>query len=262
MGLGSFSLFADVDNGGPDLGVRCYVAQRGQHVVLAFKGTSDLPGWLTDANVPQVPAPGGGAGKVHSGFAKGLARVWDRVLPRLPKKGSGLSLWVTGHSLGGGLATLAANALCNDPNYEVAGTYTYGSPRVGNLAYYADYKAINFRCVNNDDVVPQVPLEMTLVGFHLFVYKHVGTLEYFDRHGQLGGGTSNWEIKKDMMLGNLEEFEHPSLQWPGPIRDHFMASYLTSIERNLPPGTPTLPIGPPSAAEQAEHFAAAAALPS
>ena len=115
--------------------------------------------------------------------------------------------------------------------YPVRATYTYGSPRVGNLDFYNGYTPVNYRFVNNNDLVPHVPLEFLLVGllpddFKLFgnplhglrhfVYKHVGTLKYLDRHGRLGEGT----------------FE------PAAVNDHHIWNYVRAVGSNLPGGAP------------------------
>jgi len=42
---------------------------------------------------------------------------------------------VTGHSLGGAVATLTAAELSTNTNYNVADVYTYGEPRVGNKKF-------------------------------------------------------------------------------------------------------------------------------
>lgn len=204
-------------------------------LVVAFRGTDNFANWLTDGQVVQVhddPYPG----KVHRGFATALAQLWPGVLEKLPPPGT-VPVWVTGHSLGGALATLAAIRLEN-AGYTVRAVYTFGSPRVGNLDFYHDYEPVNYRFVNNDDVVPHVPLETLIVGvpasgiFH-FVYKHVGTLEYLDRHGHLSQGMSDWVAKKDFILHAL--LRNGGSPWPQAVEDHHIANYVSAIGTNLPP---------------------------
>ena len=65
----------------------------------------------------------------------------------------------TGHSLGGGLATLAAVDVALKFNVE-SELYTFGQVRVGNQAY-ADYVegliSKRLRFTNRRDLVPQLP---------------------------------------------------------------------------------------------------------
>jgi hypothetical protein len=71
------------------------------------------------------------------------------------------SLIITGHSIGAGIATLAATELRN-MNYS-ADTYTYGSPRVGNTVFatfvtnQAPKLGGNYRMTHVNDPVPQLP---------------------------------------------------------------------------------------------------------
>jgi pimeloyl-ACP methyl ester carboxylesterase len=88
--------------------------------------------------------------------------VKDEVL-RVVKEQRGLypdsSVVVTGHSLGGAVATLAATYLRKADI--TADLYTYGSPRVGDVAFAdaasAKGKGSTYRIVNKKDPVPHVP---------------------------------------------------------------------------------------------------------
>jgi len=95
--------------------------------ILAFRGTEKVPeDWITDANIAQVEDPWGvgtKASKVHRGFHDALDRIWPALRADLAK--STAPLWVTGHSLGGALALLAAYRLACDP---AKGQPTIGGP--------------------------------------------------------------------------------------------------------------------------------------
>ncbi len=71
---------------------------------------------------------------------------------------------VTGHSLGGALATLAAADIrkIDDPWYSVnTELYTYGSPRIGNEAtarFLTEQSKYSYRVTSMHDIVPRVPL--------------------------------------------------------------------------------------------------------
>ncbi len=210
-----------------------FVADVGGAVVLAFRGTDSFDNWLTDGNVAQVSDPAY-PGKVHRGFAAALGLMWPGLKERLP---AGRPVWVTGHSLGGALATLAGVRLLAD-GYDVPAVYTFGSPRVGDLDFYAGYRPVNYRVVNNDDLVAHIPLETMILavrpfGLRQFTYKHVGTLEYLDRHGKLGEGMSGWDAKKEFILSGLVRAGGT----PGPraVEDHRIANYVAAIASNLPP---------------------------
>ncbi|CAN0263726.1 unnamed protein product [Laminaria digitata] len=84
-------------------------------------------------------------------------------------------VFVTGHSLGGALATLAT--LDHQRRYPEAKVtmYNFGSPRVGNRAFaklYDRFVGDSFRVVNNKDIVARLP-RATMRGISLD-YRHSG----------------------------------------------------------------------------------------
>jgi len=210
-------------------------------VMLAFRGTAALQSWLTDARVVQVAAPSY-PGQVHRGFAGALDATWGDVRRLLPPAGDGRPLWVTGHDLGAALATLAGARLTAE-GAAVSTVYTFGSPRVGDRAFYEGYRPRAYRLVNNNDVVPHLPLEFlatppgdsqlpTGFRFSFLTYKHVGTLKYFDRHGRLGEGMSDWSAKKSYLQAALAQAGQLG---PQMVADHAIDSYIRVLAANLPP---------------------------
>ena len=66
-----------------------------------------------------------------------------------------LGFYITGHSLGGALAQIAAAALDRD---NLAACYTFGSPRVGTAGFDEQVKCPHYRVINNWDLIPGLPL--------------------------------------------------------------------------------------------------------
>jgi triacylglycerol lipase len=127
---------------------------------------------VTDAKVALVKAPTPARGRVHRGFSHALDQVFGQL--------SGLSnsdraLWLTGHSLGGALAILAAARLP-----KVQGVYTFGSPNVGDADFVAGFPTRSFRFVHGSDFVPKI-LSAPIFGS----YQTEGTIVAFDRGGRL-----------------------------------------------------------------------------
>ncbi len=98
---------------------------------------------------------------IHPGFATAWEEISDDVLAALQ---SATALYpahdiiVTGHSLGGAVATIAAGHLRQEGFF--IDLYTYGSPRVGNLAFVTfitNQDGEEYRVTHSDDPVPQVP---------------------------------------------------------------------------------------------------------
>lgn len=155
-----------------------YLAQNDKHIVVAFRGT-ELPNsieglkdcLLTDAlNLLMVPegrlgtdfAAAGVGARFHKGFIAALGTVWDPLLAAVEAemKRAERPLWVTGHSLGGALALLAA-WLFTRKFISVHQIYTYGAPMIGNLAaskaFDQEFAGKVFRYVNPTDPVPKLP---------------------------------------------------------------------------------------------------------
>ena len=140
-----------------DGGTEAYIAWDEASVIVAFRGVQpDQPidVW-TDVDVVQTEWIHDGE-RVHEGFANALNdRAWRAIADRLAAL-PGRRVWVTGHSLGGALATLAADRLP-----DVAGVYTFGSPRVGDPTFVRGFNrrhaGRSFRFVNHRDVVARVP---------------------------------------------------------------------------------------------------------
>ena len=134
------------------------VAGEPAYIVLAFRGTEKkVSDWLTDVNA--IPIQQGSA-KVHKGFHQAFAAVQSQVEAILnqadcqDENGKKLPVFITGHSLGGALATLATKSVT--PNIDGA-CYTFGAPRVANYEYFASVKTPIYRIVNSSDIVPRVP---------------------------------------------------------------------------------------------------------
>jgi triacylglycerol lipase len=153
------------------------------NIVVAFRGTESpttIDGLkdilLTDAmNLLVVPegrfghdlsAAGVGA-RFHKGFVDALATVWDPLAAAVESetKRRDRPLWLTGHSLGGALALLAA-WLFKRRFVAVHEVCTFGAPMIGNrvacAAFNREFAGRVFRYVNGRDPVPKLPT-MSLV---------------------------------------------------------------------------------------------------
>ena len=157
------------DRTGPH-GTQYVVAHNMDFILVSFRGTEikEKEDILTDAK--WIPVDSGQGGDVHQGFKDALDSVWDGLLHSLQKLQSGRTVWFTGHSLGAGLATLAA-----DRYAPTQGLYTFGSPRVGDESFKKDFHVNAYRFVNNNDIVTRVPPPG--------LYSHVGRLLYIDSQG-------------------------------------------------------------------------------
>lgn len=132
-----------------------------EEIVVAFRGSSSVRNWMADLDFVQVPCDYTKGCLVHDGFKDS----WDEIAPyvfdyvkQAYASYPDYTLAVTGHSLGGAVGTLAAVEL-RDMGY-ACDLYTYGSPRVGNLAfveYVTNQAGAEYRATHYDDPVPRLP---------------------------------------------------------------------------------------------------------
>ena len=140
--------------GGFDAG---FLAWTNEFVLLTFRGTDNPGGWVSNLfGAAPVSSPDY-YGKVHPGFADAVNALWSSFYPELAGPLAGRPLFVSGHSRGGAIATLAAQALVYQ-GITAAAVYTFGSPRVGNAGFANRYDiGRHFRIENDRDIVPHVP---------------------------------------------------------------------------------------------------------
>jgi triacylglycerol lipase len=183
---------------------QCYVAHSDRIVLVAFRGTEVLGprdvGAFTarlrrvlrdvevDARLRLMPYEGGG--RVHGGFLGAVAEVWrdlEGYLVALRRDRPERPVWFTGHSLGGALATLAADLYARrfaPPQ----GVYTFGSPAVGDAVFGQGYRARGIptiRVVHHHDMIARVPLRVSdfLPDALVPPYEPVGTPAYLPAGG-------------------------------------------------------------------------------
>jgi triacylglycerol lipase len=145
--------------------------------VFALRGTDSFLDWLADATYAQTPfGYVDNSGLVHEGFRNVYQSMRDQVLPALQAAPANLPLYITGHSLGGGLSTLAALDIAANSPFANPVVYTIASPGVGDPDFAARYSALvntSWRVLNVLDVVLLLPPEDIFDGVKLLHYKHV-----------------------------------------------------------------------------------------
>lgn len=195
-------------------------------VIVAFRGTEFRAGVAklikdfinTDLDFEPMPQFGNGA-KVHTGFWHAFEEVRGSVIEAVrEQRSAGQRVWVTGHSLGGAQATLAARTLRQD-GLEVQGLYTYGSPRVGNEEFRSRLGIGNVqRYVYALDIVPMVPDDL-VIG-----YRHVGRTNNF--HVPPFPGASPYD---SVLKPNDRETRAPI----GNAADHLLERYEAALFHHL-----------------------------
>lgn len=165
-------------------------------IFVAIRGTMSFAEVIVDLDYEQKslprnpPDPSGQVPVlVHTGFTDLYEKIHPGLLEALGEAVNGgnkaeLSIYVTGHSLGSGIATLCAIAL-RQSGYNAVAAYVFASPRVGNLGFVNQVAAMGlplFRLENVSDLVPTLPLAVC-PNFNVikapYFYEHAGTVETF-----------------------------------------------------------------------------------
>lgn len=165
---------------------QCAVLPNGTAITIVFRGTESSYDWQVNLDTMQERAefdrkiiqnvivaeesreqdyPYDGDNQSDSLIHKGFTAAYFSVRERLHDYILGhdvKSATVTGHSLGGALATLCAVDLQYNfsDRLEQIEVYTYGAPRVGNQGFSDSYNRRvpdSYRIINGMDIVPALP---------------------------------------------------------------------------------------------------------
>lgn len=137
-------------------------------IIVAFKGSSTPMDFIEDAKFwmePLLWSVDDCQAKVHDGFLHDFEAINVAVVSQVRTYldiRPAAKVFVTGHSLGGALAILAALEFVRQ-KLPVMAVYTFGQPRVGNNVFADIYNAVptlqemTYRVVNQNDIVPRTP---------------------------------------------------------------------------------------------------------
>jgi triacylglycerol lipase len=197
-------------------GAQVYVLSNKNEMVIAFRGTE--PTQMSDlaADLNAIPDRGKVGGFVHDGFQTEVDKVWEKLTLAIKKKPANRPLFITGHSLGAAMATIAASRISK----EVDCLYTYGSPRVGSKKFVEKINVNHFRHVNNNDAVTGVP-------FAFLGYRHHTVARYINHYGNIRPIT-RWQRIKDKLRGRWAAIKN--FQFFDGFRDHSMVHYVRCTE--------------------------------
>jgi triacylglycerol lipase len=191
-----------------------YVATSGDAIYVVFRGTVTISEWISDATLSQVPyAFVADGGKSETGFTAIYASIDTAITDEvnaLAQNPAYRTLYVTGHSLGAALATVAAPVLARATRLDAPILYNFASPRVGDPVFAAlvDELPTSWRVVNTNDEVPMLPHVITVV-FHgsqpeFFFYEHID---------------SEYDLTFGEPIRNLTDLEE----------DHAMCNYYAAL---------------------------------
>lgn len=151
---------------------QCFLFVLNNMIYIVFRGTSSFQDMKQDIKIMLVPSERCSFSfmkniKVHKGFLEQYESIRDSIISQtihLSEKYNINTFVVCGHSLGGGLATIAAPDLSTI--FKNMSVYTIGSPRAGNhnfKNYFNEMIKSSYRITLKKDPIQYLPMSSKYV---------------------------------------------------------------------------------------------------
>ncbi|ORZ30582.1 Alpha/Beta hydrolase protein [Catenaria anguillulae PL171] len=147
-------------------------------MIASFRGSANVANMLDNLELDRIPWPfnqpaaanlsSPGTFTVHKGFTDAYRTVRDDMLTTVQQhlaRNPDRTLLVSGHSLGGAIAAMAALDIVAGRMIDAARVdlVTYGTPRIGDRAFASLMEGVGFRMmqrvVSGRDLIPHVPAQ-------------------------------------------------------------------------------------------------------
>ena len=175
-------------------------------IIIAFCGSESLVDWKQNADFALKAFPLPGSSKVHSGFLECFLSVKYQLLNLLENEQR--SIFLTGHSLGGAIATLAAVDFKMSKYAANINCVTFGSPKPGNKSFaqlYSDLEIPTLRVINSNDIVPTLPKWWQGGWYH--------------------------HVCPAYQIGSIDKFFFLNLK--SKIKNHYIINYVAALEQEV-----------------------------
>lgn len=208
-----------------------YVFIKDKEITIVYRGSRNLFDYITDIRIPLICAPGllPEGGKIHSGFYSLFKDSWGSVYEILRGYANDQKLEIkdfkinlTGHSMGGAIATIAALCLSVREGAEDLHVATFASPRVFDPSAAKVYEERlgkkTIRVVNQSDFIPSLPSGS-------MGYKHVGE--------QLRATSDSYAHSLDIYRNLIINIEPDQFKSDNSVSIYYYPSYLVTAFYNV-----------------------------
>ena len=224
-------------------------------VFVVLRGTKTFAEWFKDANIPLVSYSDGrnpdenilrvvgqsiqliqspvlipnanDFGRVTVGFRQIYTTLRQVMIEALKLCDKDSRIFVTGHSLGGALATLAIPDILKNANFEPEKVilYTFASPRCGDRKFATEFQATgvkHWRIANTEDFVTMIPFPTGNI------FKATAELPKNEAEEAIGRGEVT--TKEEVIVEDGATIKEKSPRNPNPLFGFFEAMYNRSGE--------------------------------
>src|SRR5262249_32943033 len=139
----------------PMASTHAFVAAGRRATFITFAGTDPivLANWISDFDT-HLTSTG-----LAEGFAEAASIVVDRLQEIVAKASNAEKrLFLSGHSLGGAIAVVAASKMTSNASIGIDAVYTFGMPRPGSGDFVRDYNTSlgmrTYRLIHGEDLMP------------------------------------------------------------------------------------------------------------
>ncbi len=229
-------------------GTQAILIDTNKFIVLAFRGTETTSIRDIKSDIKAVITHCDSGGNLHSGFKQAYEAVEIEIQQALNQESLAQKpLLITGHSLGGALATIAAKKLIHAGG--LAACYTFGAPRVGDEEWISDIKTPIYRIVNAADCVTMMPPgsdTISALGIVMSLipkvgrkarrvilskfggYLHGGNMRYLTNCANGHFETVNL-LYSVSFLYRIKMLYLKSMSWKKPLADHSVSVYRKKL---------------------------------
>ena len=159
-------------------GTQAILVSNDKYITLAFRGTEATSPKDIKSDLKAKTMSCETGGKIHTGFNESFRKVELSIQNKLNESEfETFPLFITGHSLGGALATIATKKLSHKGG--IAACYTFGSPRVGDDEWITNIKPPMYRVVNAADCVTMLPPGDELISLAVLPLQLIAWFRFF-----------------------------------------------------------------------------------
>ncbi|WP_265036441.1 host RNA manipulator TomO [Wolbachia endosymbiont (group A) of Anomoia purmunda] len=210
-----------------------YVFIKDKEITIVYRGSRNLFDYITDIRIPLICAPEllPEGGKIHSGFYSLFKDSWGSVYEILKGHANDKKLEIkdfkfnlTGHSMGGAIANIAALHLSVEEGAEDLHVATLASPRVFDpyaaKVYEERLRKNTIRVVNLSDFIPSLPSGS-------MGYKHVG------EQLRISSSSLLYAHSLDMYRNLIVNIEPDKFKSDNSVSIYYYPSYLATVLYNI-----------------------------